>query len=536
MDMAMMNQGDKTLQVPLCRRQMTAELNGDFSLPDYQPEIRRLLRITATVQAPTRYAGSGSVDLSGSVDYFVLYAGNDGGLYCAPLSAEYRMNVPFEGKGVPADPPVVICTPRAENVAGRVTAPRRLNIRCRLGADVTVMGEVTPGSGDGADMVPGSLERLEGSAQAGRLFSAVGETLELTDDMITSPGEKERVICADGQVMVTEAAAGAGTVTCRGEVVLRLTVTPMESVAAPDEVPLAAASGQDGESKASRPLPRVLIRKVPFSQTIDVPGVTPACRACARGTCDSLSVQAEEDKLHTDFGVVLDVLAQQNETVTYVRDSFSTDSESSCTYETYTPDAAVDCVNGNFTLSDSLPLTDAGVDAGAAILDVTASAFPESVTVERDRCILTGTCRAQLLTEKGGEFGSVELTLPFRYETATALSDPDAALTYNACTDVISCRARMDGERIGLDAEIAVALRTAVPAPLTVQGSVTLGPGVRRAGGEYVICYPAPSDTLWTVAKRYRVPVTALSAANELKPDVSPDAPDSLAGVKYLIV
>lgn len=527
----MMNQGDRTMQVPLCRRQVTTELNGDFSLPDYQPEIRRLLRITASPQVPTRYAGSGSVDLGGGVDYFVLYTGNDGGLYCAPLSAEYRLNVPFEGKGQPADPPVVICAPRAETVTGRVTAPRRLNIRCRIGADVTVMGEVTPGGADGADMVPGALERLEKTGQAGRLFTAVGNVLDLTDDMITSPGEDLRVVCAEGQVMVTEAAAGAGTVTCRGEAVLRLTVTPMEAVAAPDEAPLGAAPEQEGVRT-----PRVLTRKVPFTQTVDVPGVTPGCRACARGVCDRLSVQVEEDKLHTEFGVVLDVLAQQNETITYVRDSFSTGSESSCTYETFTPDAAVDCRNGNFTLSDSLPLSEAGVDAGTAIVDVTASACPEAMTVERDHCVLTGTCRAQLLTEKAGEFGSVELTFPFRYEMPTGLPAPDAPLSYNACTDVIVCRARMDGERVGLDAEIAVALRTAVPSPLTVQSGITLGPDLKKAGGECVICYPAPADTLWTVAKRYHAPVSALAASNDLKADTSPDAPESLAGVKYLIV
>ncbi len=523
-----------TVQVPLCRRQVSTELNGDFSLPDYQPEIRRLLRINAVAQPPARYAGSGSVDLGGTVDYFVLYAGSDGGLYCAPLSAEYRMAVPFEGKGMPADPPVVIGSPTAETVSGRVTAPRRLNIRCRLGADVTVMGETPLGGTDEAGLVPGSIEKLTGEAEVGRLFRTTGDVLELQDDMIVAPGDNLRVVCAEGKVMVHEAAAGTDTVSCRGEVTLKLTVVPMEAIMAPDEQP---------DTEAAPALPRTILRKIPFAQTVELPGVTPACRACACGVCDQLAVRAEDDRLHTDLGVVLEVLAQRNEPVTFIRDSYSTASESSCTYETYTPSRAIDCVNGNFSLNDSVPLPEAGIEPGAVVVDVTAAAKPEGLSVERGRCLLTGTCTARLLYAKGGEYGTSELSVPFRYEAdvpglreAALPGDADAPLTFNAAADVIGCRTRMDGERIGLDAEIAVALQTALPAPITVQNGLSLGPDVKRSRGEYVICFPAPTDTLWSVAKRYHAPLTGLSAANELTGGEAPDSPASLDGVSYLIV
>ena len=41
------------LQLPLCDKTVTSEVAGDFSLPDYQPEIKRLLRVSATVQPPS---------------------------------------------------------------------------------------------------------------------------------------------------------------------------------------------------------------------------------------------------------------------------------------------------------------------------------------------------------------------------------------------------------------------------------------------------------------------------------------------------
>ncbi|MBR0443324.1 MAG: hypothetical protein IIX15_03200, partial [Clostridia bacterium] len=43
------------LQLPICDRMVITEVSGEVSLPDYQPEIKRLLRVSATVQPPTRY-------------------------------------------------------------------------------------------------------------------------------------------------------------------------------------------------------------------------------------------------------------------------------------------------------------------------------------------------------------------------------------------------------------------------------------------------------------------------------------------------
>ena len=56
------------LQIPLANKTVTTEVIGDFSLPDYQPEIKRLLKIGAAVHPPSRYAGSGEVDISGEMD------------------------------------------------------------------------------------------------------------------------------------------------------------------------------------------------------------------------------------------------------------------------------------------------------------------------------------------------------------------------------------------------------------------------------------------------------------------------------------
>lgn len=534
------------VQIPILDRTLTTEVTGDFSLPDYQPEIKRLLRIETNVLPPNRFAGSDGVELQGTLDYYVLYMGHDNGVYCAPLSAEYSMRAEpdADGRGLLAavgEPLVCLCDATAETPAGRVTAPRRLNIRCKIKAAVKLYGEHAgaDSSGSGSDGAEdASIEKLIRTAEAGRLYWGLGEAIPLQDDVILSPADGEqRVVCAEGKVLVSEATPTAGAVHCRGEVVLKLTLCPAET-----EQEFASDTA---DGRPSRPL-TVIQRKLPFSGTVDVAGVTPACAASACGYCTDLSVEMEDGHMHVEMSVVTEARAQKNETVSYVGDLYSTRREGNARYATYPAERALRTVNGNFTLSDSLPLAEVGIEPTVTVADVTATAVAEGMTADRakGRCLLTGTCRCHLLLLRDGEYASADMELPFRYEfddpyflqAGEGTGNAEGMPLFDGRVSVISCRARMDGERVGVDAELAVALRTCMPAPFVALADVDFGEEVTRRRGEYVICFPAPADSLWTVAKRYHAPIASLTAANNLPVGADVSAPESLDGAKYLIV
>ena len=64
----------------------------------------------------------------------------------------------------------------------------------------------------------------------------------------------------------------------------------------------------------------------------------------------------------------------------------------------------------------------------------------------------------------------------------------------------------------------------------------SLGDEVSTTGAFCTICYPSREDTLWSVAKRYRRSVDAVAEINSLAGAPSADSPESLAGVRYLLV
>ncbi len=506
------NASGMRVQAALCDKQVITDLAADVSLPDYLPEIKRLLRVRATVTPPDKYIGAGAAELSGRIDYSILYTGNDGALYSANEEGEYQFSVPLESTSDFELNEGLICDVEnaAEAVVGRVVSPRRLSLKCRLRSRVCIRGTRLldePLSGDGA----GDLQRLCGHAEAARCFIGMGEPLTLGDEILTDADAADlRVICADAEVFVTEATAGSGVVNCRGEACLKLLCC-----------------------HESAPLPPLtLTRRIPFSHTVTVDGVEVNCDACANGIATDLHVTVEEGRILCEAVVSLRARAQRNESLTYTRDLYSTAAVCETKKTQLILPHAERCLNGNFSLNTTMTLEEAGIRTGMTPVDLTLTPTVTSLEHEGGKTVLCGRCRVLAILCSGEETVAQEFELPFRY-----LTDGDRSVSdYDATVDPIACRARVDGERIAVDAELAVSLTTRSAVSLEVLTEANLGEKFTPVGASMTVCYPAREDTLWSVAKRYHRAVGDVSEQNGLANAPAADSPDSLAGVKYLIV
>ena len=504
------------LQALLCDRQEMGEVSAEVSLPDYRPEIKRLVRVSATVSPPARYVGAANTELSGSVDFCILYTGNDGALYSTSHTAEYRIGVAVElpsdavlGEGLVCDADIL-----PEPCNARVLSPRKLSIKCRLRARMRLFGVRLIENGD---LISGiAAEKLYGSCDTCELFSGVGEPLLLHDEIVCdTQGEDVRVVCADGQVFVLEATAGSGCINCRGEVALKL-------LCAHD---------------ATGTLPSQMLRRIPFEGTFDADGCEVNCAASAFGTCTDVSVTVEDGRILCDLSVVLQGRAQRDRNLTYVRDAYALDAVSDSRTDFLTLPQSRSCLCANFSLGQTLSAEEVGLKSGVTVLDAMLLPLSCELAEENGRDILTGRCRVHLtLCDEAGEISSQEVEIPYRYECenkGTHLADSLVHIS------PISCRARADGERVGIDGELAVSMMTRTQTPIQYLSACKLGEKCHTSSGECTVCFPASSDTLWSVAKRYHKPLSHLMGINTLPPQAQAAAADSkasLAGVNYLLV
>jgi len=498
------------IQVPINEKSTTTDLSGDFTLPDYQPEIKRLLKVNAKVLPPAKYVGDSEGEFVGSIDYYVHYIGSDNQIYCAPLSVEYKTSVPMDKNeltlvNMSADAEII-----PENVGGRVTSPRKLNIKCRLKTKARMYGDMPLDMG--FMNMGGENQVLVASGQFARRMFAQSEVIHLADEIIQGKDSDTRVICADGHVLISEASAGAGAVNVKGELYLTLLMC-----------------------RESDGVPYTMLRRLPFSQLVMTEGADASSQANAKGSVCEMSINVEDDRIGIDVGVMLEVSACKNEAVSYVKDMYSTAHKTECEYRDIPTLLRGRAFNSNFTQRDSMPLEEAGLSPGHKIIDISGVAYPEGAELDGGRWIFTGKSKYSVIAEKDGEYSNIEIEMPYRY--AVDAKDGDNESSYASATaEIINTRARLDGERIGIDGEIMMTGVISCPCKTRMLDSVSFGEESERTRGEYVICYPSRSDTLWSVAKRYGRTVASLAKTNKLQSTDTPDASATLEGVHFLVV
>lgn len=526
------------IQTEICRKNVTAELSADYTLPDYQPEIKKLHRVTVNVIPPTQFVGSGSAEFSGTLDYSLLYSDNDGKLCLAVISDDYSFSVPFEKSADGSDPsldPELLCFADvvSDSVNARVSAPRRVSLRCRLHAKVSAYGTDTPECIISGMSEHDVIEKLEDTVGVNCVMRGECELMMLGDEIsfdsnpsaALSGGGEIRIIMPEVSVFVSEVSAADGYVSCRGDATVKI---------------LLCREDPEGE-------PYSVTKKLPFSTAVELDGVSAGCECRAFGRVHDISVSNEEGRILCEVGVSIVAEAQKNVGLCYVKDIYSTESDCECTVKEQSYPTALRCFSGNLTGGGTLTLAELGVEPGSVLIDCSAlSASVDSVTLDKGKYAVLGNCRYSLLMNLGAETFSKECTLPFKYET-DAKSDI-SEFEFDATAEVISVRCRTDAEKVLIDSEIFVTARLFGTNKLKAVTEAMLSAGSEKADGNqegqerdnkksaFTVCYPDKSDTLWSVGKRYRAELATLAERNGLRSIDDPSSTDSIKDVKYLLI
>lgn len=497
-------------QMPIGERILGAELSTDLTLPDYQPEIKRLLKICASVLPPSKYIGDRQAEFAGNIDYYVYYTASDNEIYCAPLTGEYKIDVPVE---IDPDSSVSNLTGaidiQPDMISGRVISPRKINVKCRLKAQATIFGDIQTGRSFDTDA---GNEVLTGIIPVTRTLYGTGDMHRLSDEMIIDQRLGEvRVISASGNTLISEISCADGNVNCRGDVYLKLLMV------------------REGGGA-----PYTTVRKLPFSQSVSVEGAAGRCQASAVACVCETNIEVEDSRILIDLGIITDVTVRKIERVRYIKDVYSTVYKTECQYKplkVYTNGTAF---GANFTFGDSASLSEVAISPECLVIDCSGVASLESVICEGARMTASGKAKFTLLMDKNGEYICSDVEMPFKY--SADVGDLGENAVNNLRASVISSRARIDGERVGVDAEITLCGGFYEPEDINMLDGVSFGEEINRGRGEIVMCYPGTTDSLWSVAKRYGKNVSELLMKNKISNEAQYDAKESLDGVNYLIV
>lgn len=479
------------------------EAAEDFLLPDYMPAVRRVVSAEAVALPENRFLNGTALEFGGTLAFGILYIGEGGELFCAPLTAEYSASASL-GASTVTDAAAVGIDTAVETVTCRVTAPRRLTLKCRMKTKITAL---TPISIDDrlTDAAGGRLTVADELAVE-RLTAEAHDTVTARGGMTATAGGtlsgSVKVISCSGAIRVEEAVASAGAVTARGDAIFTaLCLSP---------------EGTYYRTSA----------KAPFSETVTVPDAASGDAARAWGRSAAVTVTPSEAGTAWEIEFDLEAEAARAAVRQYTADLFSTDCAAAVEWKETDSLRLLRCGQGSVTVTGEGGRQSKSVP-GETILDTRAVCTPERVECRDGRLILHGTCAVSVLMLADGDAVCEEFTLPLRYECECAA--PAADPLWRCAVETVSADARTEGDKLAVHLDLSVSLAAWSREKIRFVESAALTKSARRPqdDGCIRICYPDPGEPLWEIAKRYGVSRQTIRAENGL-PDgesVSDGAP-----------
>ncbi len=511
----------------LCDETCRTELSDDFSLPDYMPEIVRLLRVGVRVAPAESYLSGGVIKAACSLGYEVLYVGGDGGVYCTVLPASCEFSAAIapdcvweQTKGADIRTDIF-----PETVVSRVSGAKKLNVKCGMGAKIRAIGK----------RIVADEQSYPEDGHVQKLFSTVGYSVEsfgsnndvkIVDD-IGSLREGERYLCTDCRVFVEQATAYDGYAECRGTIVMKHLL-----------------SGEGGELRS-------ISDKMNFSEIVEAEGMRSGDTVVAFGQCFEAMMNEEGDTEEgvgasgtVNASVSLAVEGFRREEMRYLKDAYSTSNECSLKTECYRLPVHCTAFNRNMTFGGTESVEKiSALSEGSRIADVFAEAYDGRLELsDSGRYIISGKCRFSLIlvnniVSDGGEispeYSAAEVELPFKYECAEEGKSFEIG---KVKLENIGARARIDGDRLELGCEIAIACDILDSEEAEAVCSLSVGETAERVRNGFTVYYPDKNDTLWSISKKYRARVDHTAEENGIELFSDADSEETMAGVKYMIV
>ena len=506
----------------VCNEKSIVELSTDITLPDYLPEIRKLLRVSVIPSSPSKYISVGAAQFSGGVDYSVCYIGADGEIYGASFPGEYSFNAPFiqdaeydMNEGLTAISDIAV-----ESAVSRVNSARKINVKTRMIANSEVLGATRVDEPSWLDEpIHFHTQKLVKEIAYCKEMVGSNDEIEL-HDKLSLDSDDVRYVCSECGIFIEEVKAGDGYVDCRGNVKIKYLLC------------------KKGES-----LPFTVEKRLELEEIVEIDGIKPGMSCSAYCVCTGVDVVPDDDVEEMNCAVRLRIVARGfgEEHLKYVSDAYSTEYASCFETEKLTLPVMKSCINRNITFRSAVEIEK--IIGGQEKTDITVVDSSVSVASANIGCVDEGcsikgnVCFNIIFSTRGTnddpEISSVDIELPFKMDGAPGISDSDQhSLSVGAFEPTV----KITQNEVELGCEISAAFSSVGKVVLAAVSTATVGNEISDVKNGITVYYPSSEDSVWSVAKKHGVSVEEVASDNKIPSEVSLDSSDSLRNVKYLII
>ena len=503
-----------TIMEKLYEGESSNELSDDYSLPDYLPDIRKIVRVGAKPQLNGKYMNGEKVEFEGRVFYEILYISAENTLKTIAFDTSFDQSVPIVGLDENC---IVTVMPLLDTVNCRLSGPRKLTMKSRIRSAVSAATTKNP--------MPNITDSAGGSVRAEdrdtvemhteKIQSCYVSCLDDGDIQFSEDIEFDAALPAIGEILSTELEAVVTETKCQaGKILYKGDISAVFLCQCPtaDE-----ESGEAAEQYIS------VSKKIPFSRTLEAENIAEGSECFAEPTLDNISAKpasnafGEAKMIELDFTMTVDFTCYENRNAEIINDAYSTAYELQTVVEPLRILTLHQIHNSNFSASGTLAPDDYAVPAEIIDLRVCCEIF--DAKQDKGKFIFNGSADVSAVTRlEGGTMSGINGSIPFKYELDSTDFSGNPQFRYQC--KPLHAKPRLENGKLTVDIEIAVCIAIFNMQNHTPVKNVIISKDKRLMPAEsasILLYYPHAGEDLWSIAKNYRVGAEALKHANNIQ-------------------
>lgn len=479
----------------------TAEqsLEADINLPDYCPEIRKILKCTVSTNILSIQNNSGRITVEANALVKILYVGENE--KAASYEQKYPLQKIIESDKITADSSVGVRI-NTDYANCRAVNPRRLDIRAMLtfifkGMKKTGENILCSASGDGVQTLTQNhcFASLTGVCE--KPFS-MSEVIEIQGDKPTV----SQIINISSTPLISEVKIISNKALLKGELIIKIYYLSEENSAIEN-----------------------LEHSLPISRIIEIDGINEN-NLCGIG----LTVNSSEgipkadsagDIRLIDFSAVISAFMAvfEEKDVDLITDVYSTEYELKTVTKNIEALSFNDTVNTSFT--NKIVFESIGVSVGNVVA-AWCSDIKYNFSSKDAACRINGTYQATVLyKDSENRLGIIQKPVDFGY--SHKLKNESERIACYGSVVVSACFCAVTGDsRLELKSEISVS--AIILSSCNKKYICSIEPENKKSKNDLssalTVYFCDKGENVWNIAKKYNTTVEAVMAENELKSDL----------------
>ena len=493
MDISLKKEDYKILQV-IKENSVEECVESDFSLPEYMPEILRIIKSTAQPKINSCRAVGERVTVDGECELRMLYTAEDGGIYAFSQSRPFTRHCENVVFNTATD---IKGEVNVSFVNCRATSTKRAEIKAGLVIKITAFTEEVE---EVIALEPNTCIE-EKCVNVTAMSSGCKKTRSFSmSDTIALPAPCAFVVSTRANAICTEIKKISNKIMVKGDATVEICYV-------------------DANDKA---VTQHLKHSLPINQILEFEGMEEAFDGSVGLTVTAIDVMLKGDNSGTlDLALGIDASAcmwEQRE-LSLICDAYAVGGSVELKRKPHVYFTNPQAITDTFVFKSDFQVAGEGV---SRVLDAIGEIT--NVNVKRENGVLSicGCVNMSLLVrDLSGSLSGINKMLDFEYEAKSEGSSDEIFCLPNIFVMSLDC-AEKGNNAIDVRAEIYINAMVLDKICIDTVTDITESEArVQRKGNAITVYFPEGAESLWSIARRYNTTVRAIAEENGLEGDTT---------------